>query len=225
MPQEMQQNSLDSFKVGVDALLERREYFIRKIFPRLEKDRDYYEIKGRRSLGKAGAEKIGASYSFVATFRRDSETLLSFKNTEGLIALVCDLTRNNVLVGQGRGAAELKNNNGDVNKTIKMCQKSAFIDAVIRASGLSDIFTQDLEALPENKVVELPPASKNYFPKNQVAAEDDVATDKQKDLLRSLIAQRIPYGEERERWFTEMETASKFDASEMISSFLVSSYK
>lgn len=136
MPQETQQNTLDAFKTGVDALLERREYFIRKIFPRLEKDRDYYEIKGRRSLGKAGAEKIGASYSFVATFRRDSETLLSFKNTEGLIALVCDLTRNNVLVGQGRGAAELKNNNGDVNKTIKMCQKSAFIDAVIRASGL-----------------------------------------------------------------------------------------
>ena len=32
-----------------------------------------------------------------------------------------------------------------LNKTIKMAQKSAFVDAVIRATGMSDLFTQDVE--------------------------------------------------------------------------------
>lgn len=32
-----------------------------------------------------------------------------------------------------------------LNKAIKMAQKSAFVDAVIRTTGMSDLFTQDLE--------------------------------------------------------------------------------
>lgn len=32
-----------------------------------------------------------------------------------------------------------------LNKAIKMAQKSAFVDAVIRATGMSDLFTQDIE--------------------------------------------------------------------------------
>src|SRR4030095_3163710 len=37
---------------------------------------------------------------------------------------------------------------GDVNKTLKMAQKSAQTDAVLRFAGLSEIFTQDLEDMP-----------------------------------------------------------------------------
>jgi hypothetical protein len=36
---------------------------------------------------------------------------------------------------------------GDANKAIKMAQKSAQIDAVLRCAGLSEVFTQDLEDL------------------------------------------------------------------------------
>lgn len=36
-----------------------------------------------------------------------------------------------------------------LNKAIKMAQKSAFVDAVIRATGMSDLFTQDLEDVRE----------------------------------------------------------------------------
>lgn len=47
-----------------------------------------------------------------------------------------------------------------LNKAIKMAQKSAFVDAVIRATGMSDLFTQDLEDmskddLPQNHAHEV----------------------------------------------------------------------
>ena len=35
-----------------------------------------------------------------------------------------------------------------LNKSIKMAQKSAFVDAVIRTTGMSDLFTQDIEDVP-----------------------------------------------------------------------------
>ena len=36
-----------------------------------------------------------------------------------------------------------------LNKAIKMAQKSAFVDAVIRTTGMSDLFTQDIEDMAE----------------------------------------------------------------------------
>lgn len=46
-----------------------------------------------------------------------------------------------------------------LNKAIKMAQKSAFVDAVIRASGMSDLFTQDLEDMPRDDAPEAPQAT------------------------------------------------------------------
>jgi hypothetical protein len=39
--------------------------------------------------------------------------------------------------------------NGDINKAVKMAQKSATIDAVLRTGALSEAFTQDLDEMPE----------------------------------------------------------------------------
>ena len=41
-----------------------------------------------------------------------------------------------------------------LNKAIKMAQKSAFVDAVIRTTGMSDLFTQDIEDAPSVSVEE-----------------------------------------------------------------------
>ena len=225
-------NSLSQFKQGVDSLLEKRDYFIQRILPKLEEGRDFYTIKGRKSLGKAGAEKLATIYQLIATFNRDTDTIESFRGIEGLVAFVCVLERSGGvggIMGQGRGAAVLKSHGNDANKTIKMAQKSAFIDAVIRTTGLSDIFTSDLEDMPvENVVATLPGEhkdvsnDKNYFPKNTEEGDTGI-TAKQKDLLISLISERIASASERERWFQEVESCSKFDASEMISSFLMRS--
>ncbi len=46
-------------------------------------------------------------------------------------------------------------------------------------------------------------------------------TNRQYRLLLDLIKKRKMSKEEKERWLTEMETMSKFDASELISSFIM----
>lgn len=226
-------DSLQEFKTGVDQLLEKRDYFMKRILPKLVEGYDYYLIKGRRSLGKAGAEKLAAIFQLVATFRRDAETINSLQNVENVLAFVCDLRHKDQIVGQGRGATLLKTHNGDVNKAVKMSQKSSYIDAVIRTVGLSDVFSQDIEHMSESEVATLPERinseavtvepDNSYFSRNQQQAEDQSITPKQKDLLIALVNERVSTVSERERWFAEIESCSKFDASEMISSFLMSS--
>ena len=73
----------------------------------------------------------------------------------GVICYICELyTKRGELVGEGRGAREVLKEQ-DINKAIKMAQKSAQIDAVLRTGALSDAFTQDLEDVqePEEQLV------------------------------------------------------------------------
>ena len=81
-------------------------------------------------------------------FKRDADTWEMLGSEAGCIALLCELvTASGVVVAEGRGARHRDMDYGDVNKCIKMCQKSAQTDAVLRCAGLSEIFTQDLEDL------------------------------------------------------------------------------
>lgn len=128
----------------IDAFLEKRKEFITKVNKIMVEGKDYHVIQGKKSLAKGGAEKISSIFGWQAGFIKDEDVASAFK-LDGLIAFKCSLTKANSFVGEGRGAATLSKNNSDPNKTIKMAQKSAFIDAVLRASGLSDFFTQDLE--------------------------------------------------------------------------------
>lgn len=214
-------DSITQFKTGVDTLLQKRDYFIKKILPKLIENRDYYVIKGRKSLGKAGAEKLATIYSLVATFVRDTETIESFRSIDGLVAYVCTLARSGEIAGQGRGAAVLKSHGNDANKTVKMAQKSAFIDAVIRSTGLSDIFTSDLEDMPlENIQGEAVEESDNLYLKDQVEVPNEPITPNQIKYLNSLIYDRVVDENEREQWLAETESLSKLDASQRISSLL-----
>lgn len=60
-------------------------------------------------------------------------------------------------VADGVGARSLEQDYGDLNKALKMAEKSAHIDATLRMAGLSEVFTQDLEDMPKGEPV--PPAS------------------------------------------------------------------
>jgi len=135
----------------IDAFLAKRKEFITKVNAIMVEGKDYHVIQGKKSLAKGGAEKIASIFNWQASFGKDTEVADSFK-LEGLIAFKATLTKQGVFVGEGRGAALLSKNGGDPNKTIKMSQKSAFIDSVLRASGLSDFFTQDLEDMPVGTV-------------------------------------------------------------------------
>ena len=113
---------------------------------------DFYtlQIRGKASkpsLSKAGAEKFLGLMQLQASFAPDLGTWEMLGKPTDQIMYVCQLrTRNGEIVGEGRGARSLKTDGGDINKAVKMSEKSALIDAVLRTGALSDAFTQDLES-------------------------------------------------------------------------------
>jgi hypothetical protein len=103
------------------------------------------------TLRKPGAEKICGMLGVNATF----PTLQDYeaRALEGLeinsIIIRCRLlTADDRVVAHGVGARNVSQDYGDLNKALKMCLKSAHIDATLRMAGLSEIFTQDLEDMP-----------------------------------------------------------------------------
>ena len=161
---------------NIDTYLKIREDFITKVNSICVDGKDYHIIQGKKSLAKGGAEKIASIFKWVATFEKDEAVMDAFKEQKGLIAFICNLYKDNNVVGQGRGANLLAKNNNDANKTIKMAQKSAFIDAVLRASGLSDFFTQDLEDMENTEIV-----------KTKESTHDIKPSDKQIQLIEKLM--------------------------------------
>ena len=49
------------------------------------------------------------------------------------------------VVADGVGARTIAQDYGDLNKALKMAEKSAHIDSALRMAGLSEVFTQDIE--------------------------------------------------------------------------------
>jgi hypothetical protein len=76
---------------------------------------------------------------------KDDDTWEMLGRPAGLLCYVCTLTtRSGEVLGEGRGARDIQKDKGDINKAIKMAQKSAQCDAILRTGALSDLFTQDI---------------------------------------------------------------------------------
>lgn len=172
----------------IDGFLAKRKEFIEKVNAICVEGKDYHIIQGKKSLAKGGAEKIASIFQWNATFIRDHEAIEMLGQIAGLVAFKCTLCKGTKFVGEGRGAATLQKNGSDPNKTLKMAQKSAFIDAVLRSSGLSDFYTQDLEDMKDTDVYshttsgapEGSPAAFKSFP----------ASPKQLELIEKLLKQK-----------------------------------
>ncbi len=118
----------------------------------LKKGVDFGTIKfgsgeSKPSLFKPGSEKFCAIMHLRPTFEKDADTWDMSGKEEGLFCYVCKLVNEKgVVVGEGRGAANLKEKKGWIaNNAIKISQKRAQVDAVLRTGQLSDFFTQDIE--------------------------------------------------------------------------------
>lgn len=106
------------------------------------------EYESKPSLFKPGSEKFCAIMHLRPTFEKDDDTWEMSGRQNGLFCYVCKLVNEKgEVVGEGRGAADV-NEKQNVNVAIKIAQKRAQVDAVIRTGQLSDFFTQDLEDLP-----------------------------------------------------------------------------
>ena len=157
VPQTQTTNPLDmptqEFQAGLNRRKANRNVLMDWIKSALIKDQDYGAIliKGKpskSSLFKPGAEKICGMLGIIPTFpnlHRYEEMALSGKEIKTII-LKCELTNSDgKVIASGIGAREVGQDNGDINKSLKMSSKSAHIDATLRAAGLSEIFTQDIE--------------------------------------------------------------------------------
>jgi len=161
-------------------------------------DKDYGSIviggkKSKPSLFKPGAEKFCELFKLRPVFRKDTETLDMLGNTPGLIAYLCELidTQGRV-VGEGRGTSSVDPNGKDfdINKAVKIAEKRAQIDAVLRTGGLSDFFTQDMEDMPKEAIPKgLPTAEAHTSNKTQYASQ------KQIDLIMKLASERFESSE------------------------------
>ena len=110
--------------------------------------------ESKPSLFKPGSEKFCSLFHFRPVFEKDSDTWEMSGKTPGLFCYKCQLIAGNgSIVGEGRGAAKLTEKMGwTENNAIKIAEKRAQIDAVLRTGGLSDFFTQDLEDMPKEQL-------------------------------------------------------------------------
>lgn len=155
------------FRAGLDRRKENRAALMEWIRAALVEGVDYGRIhvvsKDRCKLGKhctnpahfskpslfkPGAEKIcgmlGVGVHFPTLHDYEQAALHGVELHNVIIRCEIRDAAGHV-VADGVGARSLKQDYGDINKALKMAEKSAHIDATLRMAGLSEVFTQDLE--------------------------------------------------------------------------------
>lgn len=152
-------------------------------------------FEGKPTLLKPGAEKFCGLFKIRPTFKKDSDTVEMMGSKPGIIAYICELVNGRgQVVGEGRGAYKVNpetDGDYDINKAVKIAEKRAQIDAVLRTGALSDFFTQDMEDAP----------------KASQGAHSAPAQAKAKDM-----AERKPSDKQLD-WISKMQT-EKFDSPE-----------
>lgn len=136
--------------MALDEETKKRDLIKKYIQTNLVAGTDFGKIKmgGRDSkecLFKPGAEKVCSLLHLKPVFKIDID--LKSIVGEGVIPYVCELVNRHSgeIEGEGRGSCSIKEKQGNANVAIKIAQKRAQIDAVLRVAALSDQFTQDLE--------------------------------------------------------------------------------
>ena len=178
------------FRAGLDRRKENRNTLMEWIRSALVEGRDYGSImirgqKSKPSLLKPGAEKIAGMLGLIPKFPNlhEYEQSVLSGNIIDAIILKCELqNQSGEVIGVGVGARYVeKQDNGDLNKALKMASKSAMIDATLRCAGISEIFTQDVEDMSLSDP--LPTKHDEILTSHGV----ELATDKQAVAVRNLI--------------------------------------
>ena len=207
-------------KNGIEALAKKRKIFMEQILPTLVLEQDYWVTDdGRKVLSKGGAERLAEIYSITALFLADKESLAFFGETSGTIAYRCILRRDGKIIGEGRGSASLSDHDGSINSTIKVAQKSAFVDGILRVTGMSFLFSQDF--LPEDNKEEPDLEGRDRVASFNHEDLPKFATEKQKTFLAQLINEKCSTSS-KDEYLSQLNSPylSRFDASELISSLL-----
>jgi hypothetical protein len=165
------------FKAGIKRRGENRKALMEWVRSALVEGVDYGSIPTKRgpskpSLWKPGAEKIcgmlGVTVHFPTLHDYEQAALHGVELHH--IIIRCELhDASGHGVADGVGARSLKQDYGDINKALKMAEKSAHIDATLRMAGLSEVFTQDLEDMQPEPAASSPSPPKAGTPSRQAA--------------------------------------------------------
>ncbi|HEX9503642.1 MAG TPA: hypothetical protein VF974_04960 [Patescibacteria group bacterium] len=183
----------------IDSYLSKRSEFIDKVNRIMIEGKDYHVIQNKKSMGKSGAEKIAAIFGWQAMFLPDDDTIKMLGSEKGVLAYICKLQKGSHFIGEGRGARSLAQDKGDANKAIKMAAKSAFVDAVLRSSGLSDFYTQDLENMNHTEILK-GSVDSNSVPTSEgrpkgvsAANKGKPMSDKQNKMIHALMKEKAVF--------------------------------
>lgn len=196
--------SLDArtLELSMQAWSAQRQVVKRFLQQELVEGTDYYTLRiggkaTKPALSKAGSEKFMALFQLHATFSQDSATWTMLGQPQGTLCYVCTLhTRGGELIGEGRGARKLQQDNGDINKAVKMAQKSAMVDAILRTGALSDVFTQDLDDAPETPVAtatKAKPTSQDLRQRIWAMVQAQAPEVKTRDAVEAWVHQETGY--------------------------------
>jgi hypothetical protein len=135
------------------------------------------------SLYKAGAELAIDLAQLRVEYEADIEAWNQLGAKAGQFVTRCRLfTSDGAETGMGRGVFVVGEKGMKENGAMKMSQKRALVDAVINVFRLSDLFTQDLEDLPQARPE---PGRDRSQP---IVAERDRRTAEAPDLQAMIVA-------------------------------------
>lgn len=187
-------NELTLYEAGMTlARAKKEDYIVTAPFTgqqtTLKRGTDFGVIPGTKqpSLFKAGAQKIANAFGLLQHFEVESaienpDTPVFFYRVRcDLVKIAQDGTEYVFTTGHG-SANTMERRNGrnspwdSANATLKMAEKRALTAAVLSVSGLSDMFTQDME--------------NEDFMNQEVAVEnpDDFITPKQRKYLFTIAS-------------------------------------
>lgn len=183
----------DVFQKALVRRRENRKILLRWIKDSLVEGIDFGSIPLKRgtskaSLWKSGAEKIIGLLNITAHFPSLADIEQSVLNgiVPDYIVVRCELRNaQGIVLAEGSGARKLSQDYNDLNKSLKMAEKSALINCVLKVGGLSDVFTQDLEDLAP----EAPPAPKPVKTQAKPQPHAEVISDEQLAVLNRRIQQ------------------------------------
>lgn len=155
-------------------------------------------------------KKCVGTYNIVAVVEEDTQTLDAMKQTTGLISFLCTITKNNNVLAQGRGSAILSPTNRFINRAVYSAFNSALADGFIRSTKVLDTFRTNAEESGAGVAL-----GEAY---QADSVESTPATLRQLEYLKQLL--QVNADEEvRDKWMSNLDTLTKFEASELIQQY------
>jgi len=146
----------EGFVEEIDRRSTNHKAFMEWVRSNLAEKRDFavFEESSKPTMLKPGAEKVIAALGLRAHFPSlpEYERAAMGGSRISNVVIGCQLLdAQGGVVAEGAGARsvaqDMDSGQPNLNTTIKMAAKSAYIDAALRAGGLSEVFTQDLDEI------------------------------------------------------------------------------